>query len=105
MHDVQEALAIIEGQVRPLGPRLVPLAEALGLRLADAVRMDIDAPPFARAMLDGFAVRAVDAVAGAQLKAIGSIDAGGIPRLSLGCALPLGQGQCGRETFPRHPRA
>jgi molybdenum cofactor synthesis domain-containing protein len=42
----------------------VPLAEAAGRVLAEPLRAAVDVPPFARAAMDGFAVRAAD-VAGA----------------------------------------
>ncbi len=62
---------------------LVPRPErggigACGRVLAESVVADRDYPPFDRATRDGFAVRAADAsVAGATLKCIGEIKAGG----------------------------
>jgi putative molybdopterin biosynthesis protein len=44
----------------PLPGESVPLAEALGRVLADDVAAAVDAPPFDRANVDGFAVRAAD---------------------------------------------
>jgi putative molybdopterin biosynthesis protein len=46
----------------PLAAESVPLAEALGRVLARDVAACVDAPPFDRANVDGFAVRAADAV-------------------------------------------
>ncbi|KTS22377.1 molybdopterin biosynthesis protein MoeA [Methylobacterium indicum] len=43
-----------------LPPETVPLAEALGRVLADDIASPIDVPPFDRALVDGFAVRAAD---------------------------------------------
>ena len=43
-----------------LPPEPVPLAEALGRVLAGDVASPIDVPPFDRALVDGFALRAVD---------------------------------------------
>ena len=43
-----------------LPPRRVPLAEALGCTLAEEVTADRDLPPFDKALLDGYAVRAAD---------------------------------------------
>jgi molybdopterin molybdotransferase len=60
-----------------MAPREVTLAEAAGLTLGEQVVMDIDAPPFSRALVDGYAVRSVDAVAGSVLHMIGKVDAGG----------------------------
>ncbi|GJE76165.1 molybdopterin biosynthesis protein [Methylorubrum suomiense] len=44
-----------------LSAETVPLAEALGRVLAQDVASPIDVPPFDRALVDGFAVRAADA--------------------------------------------
>ena len=44
----------------PLGSERVALAQALGRVLADEVAAPIDVPPFDRAGVDGFAVRAAD---------------------------------------------
>jgi putative molybdopterin biosynthesis protein len=46
----------------PLQPQVVPLAEALGRVLAADVIAPVDAPPFDRANVDGFALRAADAL-------------------------------------------
>lgn len=45
---------------RPLAPQTVPLAQALGRVLARDVAAAVDAPPFDRSGVDGFAVRAAD---------------------------------------------
>lgn len=82
MHAVAEALCII-GQVAVALPvETVPLAGARGQVLAAAVILDVEAPPFDRSMVDGFAVRAADAVAGARLRVISHQDAGGEPCLA-----------------------
>ena len=46
----------------PLSPETVALAAALGRVLADDLSAPIDVPPFDRANVDGFAVRASDTV-------------------------------------------
>ena len=46
----------------PLGAQTVPLASALSRVLAVDVVAPVDAPPFDRSNVDGFAVRAVDTV-------------------------------------------
>jgi putative molybdopterin biosynthesis protein len=46
----------------PLGPETVPLAQALARVLSDDVVAAIDAPPFDRSNVDGFALRAADTV-------------------------------------------
>ena len=75
MLTVDQARRAIHANVLPLAARPSPLAG--GGVLAQDVRMDDDSPRFDRAQLDGFAVRAQDAVAGAALALAGQIDAGG----------------------------
>ncbi|MBK3398172.1 MULTISPECIES: molybdopterin biosynthesis protein [Methylobacterium] len=57
-----EAMARWRGAVphAPLPAETVPLAEALGRVLAADIASPIDVPPFDRALVDGFAVRAAD---------------------------------------------
>ena len=55
----------------------MPLRSAVGCTLAEAVVCDIDYPPFDRAMMDGYAVRAADtASTPAVLEVVGQIAAG-----------------------------
>ena len=77
MHSVTEVIHIIGQMALPLPMIRVPLRLAAGCVLAEAVKMDLDSPPFDRCMLDGYAVRAVDTLEGAQLRIIGRQDAGG----------------------------
>lgn len=59
---VDQALEIVLRHAAPLEPRSQPLAPAsLGLRLAEDIVSDLDVPPFDKAMMDGYAVRATDA--------------------------------------------
>ncbi len=82
---VGEAQRIIAGAVRPLPVVRLPLLDALGLTLADPVRTDIDDPPFDRALMDGYAVRAADFTDGtATLGVIGSLQAGAVADRALG---------------------
>lgn len=63
--------------VVPVGEETVPLAEALGRVLRQPVRADMDLPPFDRAMMDGYAVRAEDTVrAPVRLRVVGEVLAG-----------------------------
>lgn len=57
---VRQAIEVIDGT--PVSPRIerLPLAAARGYRLARDVIADRDYPPFARSMMDGFAVRSAD---------------------------------------------
>src|SRR5436190_3400793 len=81
---VQEALEAILSYFSPLEPVTVPLADSLGLVLAEDVYSDTDLPPFDNSAMDGYAVRAED-VAGASrerpasLRVVGYIPAGTAP--------------------------
>ena len=56
-----EALAEMLGHIEPLGEvEELPIAYACGRVLAEAPASDVDIPPFRKAMMDGFAVRAAD---------------------------------------------
>src|SRR5437868_6032579 len=79
MHTVQDALATIAKIVQPIPPANLALDDARGRFLAQDVHMDQDSPPFDRAQVDGFAVIAAHAPAGARLEVIGRVDAGGTP--------------------------
>jgi molybdopterin biosynthesis enzyme len=67
MIEFAAAIALLERTARPLPPRRVPLLEACGRRLAAGVVADVDSPPWDRAMMDGFAVRADDVSGGESL--------------------------------------
>lgn len=56
-----EALKLLQEICRPLEAERVPLAEAAGRVLREAVRAPEDQPPFDRSSVDGFAVRLDDA--------------------------------------------
>jgi len=63
----------------------VPLDRAVGFVLADRIRSDMDMPPFQKAMMDGYAVRAADTVAApALLDLIATIHAGSMPEVEVG---------------------
>jgi molybdopterin molybdotransferase len=57
---IEEALARIFEQVRPLDAEPVPLAAAAARVIADDARSLVDLPPFASSAMDGFAVRSSD---------------------------------------------
>ena len=70
-------MALLIAQVQPLNPVHVALAEVLGLVLAEEINSPIDSPPFDKALMDGYAVRAADVNSGpAQLAVIEEITAG-----------------------------
>jgi molybdopterin molybdotransferase len=94
---------VIEEVGRRKGPRVTAVVgvwDALGLVLAQEVKTDREYPPFDRSTRDGYAVRAKEAVPGAQLKCVGEIKAGDTVRESLaagtclqimtGAAVPAG---------------
>ncbi len=88
----EDALAQILGQTQTLAPVQTPLAEALGLILAEDLRTFHDLPPFDNSSMDGFAVHAADiADAGTVLPVQGDIAAGAlsIPTLMPNMALRI----------------
>ncbi len=60
MISVAEAIQIVKEQTSPLQPEAVPLSNALGRYLAEDIIADSDLPPFNRAQMDGYAVRAAE---------------------------------------------
>jgi molybdenum cofactor synthesis domain-containing protein len=87
--DLAEAQAHILGAVGVLEPRVVPLADALGLVCAVAVTAGEAVPPFANSAMDGYAVRAAD-VASADsdfpvaLRVVDVLPAGHAPTVAIG---------------------
>ena len=82
---VEEAQKAVLEHVRPGRPITVPLADSRGRTLAEPVRCDVDYPPFDRAMMDGYAVRAGDvANVPVTLRVAGQIAAGASPSGALG---------------------
>ncbi len=84
----ENALTQILAQAAPLAPVQTPLADALGLILAEELTTPHDLPPFDNSSMDGFAVRFADVLTvPATLPVAGEIAAGmlDIP------ALPPGQ--------------
>jgi molybdopterin molybdotransferase len=65
---VADVLARLDSRTAPLAGEPVPASEAAGRVLAEGVVSGVDVPGFARAAMDGFAVRASD-TAGATLGA------------------------------------
>ncbi len=102
MISVGEAQQCVLERARPLPPVPVRLdASALGLVLAEDVAADLDVPPFAKAMMDGYAVRTADLPGGVgRLTVTGEITAGRTPdrpvsageavRIMTGAPLPDG---------------
>jgi molybdenum cofactor synthesis domain-containing protein len=85
MVSVEEALGIVLGEADALPREEVALDEAVGRVLAEDVAADRDLPPFDRAAMDGFALRAADVVAApAALEVVGEVRAGEWPHLAVG---------------------
>jgi molybdopterin molybdotransferase len=86
MLPVSEAQTIVLRHARPLPPQEVPLGpSALGLVLAEDVASDLDMPPYDKAMMDGYAVRAADLPAGrGALQVVEEVTAGQTPRRPVG---------------------
>lgn len=76
MLTVEDAYARILAAIAPREAVQLPLNEALGLALAEAVVSDVDSPPFDKSMMDGYAVRAVDVAAGVELPVVAEVIAG-----------------------------
>lgn len=73
---VQDAVARILAGVRPTAAETVPLASADGRVLAEDLAATRTQPPFPASAMDGYAVRAAEAVAGAVLRVAGESRAG-----------------------------
>lgn len=77
MIPVAEALATVLAHTPVLGQEIVQLTEAEGRLLAEDIVADTDLPPFDRAQMDGYAVRAADiATTPARLRIVGESAAG-----------------------------
>ena len=60
MISVTDAIQTVKDKITPLQPEAVSLSNALGRYLAEDIIADSDLPPFNRAQMDGYAVRAAD---------------------------------------------
>src|SRR5262245_23577131 len=81
MLTVAEAIAEIVAHVERLPPTRVALQESLGLALAEDAVSDLDSPPFDKALMDGYAVRAADVASGrARLRVVEEVSAGQVPQ-------------------------
>lgn len=72
MLSLAEARERVLERAEPAETIEVTLAEALGLILAEPVVADVDLPPFDRAALDGYALRALEGRAGSRLRVVGA---------------------------------
>ena len=99
--DADAVARLLDDRTRPLPAEFVPLADAAGRVLAEAVVAAADVPGFDRAAMDGFAVRAADTAAapvalrlvGESLPArpfAGTVGEGEAVRIMTGAPLPAG---------------
>jgi molybdopterin molybdotransferase len=85
MTEVPEALATVLDRARPLAADAVALGPAvLGRVLSEDVASDIDSPPYAKSIMDGYAVRSADVQGPATLTVIEEVAAGRMPTRAVG---------------------
>jgi molybdopterin molybdotransferase len=86
MIEFTEARALVLAAVKTLPAETVPLARALGRTLARDVKAREAIPPFTKATMDGYAVRAADTVAApaVELAIVEDLPAGRLSRRALG---------------------
>jgi molybdopterin molybdotransferase len=85
MLTVDEALTAVLARVSALPPRRRGLVDALGSILDEDVTADIDLPPFDKALVDGYAIRACDLDGERRpLRVVEEITAGRTPTRALG---------------------
>src|SRR5712671_3218281 len=101
MIPVSEAIEIVLSQASRLGVESVQLKNSVGRFLAEEIIADTDLPPFDRAQMDGYAVRAADVSnSPARLRIVGESAAGSgwhhemktgeAVRIMTGAPVPLG---------------
>ncbi len=85
MTPLEEARDYVLSVARPGEPEMTPVAEALGLVLAEEIVSSEAIPPFANTAMDGFALRAADvADAPCRLTIVGTVAAGPAPDIAVG---------------------
>src|SRR6202171_2188362 len=101
MIPISEAIRVVRQQAAKLGIESAALSDSLGRVLAEDIIADTDLPPFDRAQMDGYAVRAADvANVPAQLRIVGEsaagagwhreMKAGEAVRIMTGAPVPVG---------------
>ena len=83
---LEEAQSIVHGHLPRAAEESVPLQEARGRILAEKIVSSLDVPGFARASMDGFALRAEDTLAAREdrpvcLRLAGIVPMGALPHL------------------------
>lgn len=107
------ARELLSAEARPLPAARVRLEHALGCRLAEVPRADIDLPPADVSVMDGYAVRTADVVAGGPLPVVAEVRAeqpptplapGAAVRVFTGARIPPGaDAVIPQEQATRHP--
>ncbi len=87
--DLDDALSLIFSEVDMVGKEKVSFDKASGRVLARDVNSEVNVPPFDRAAMDGFAVRASDTFGAKEnnpnkLEVIGSVEIGGKSEIEVG---------------------
>jgi len=99
MISFDDARALLASLVTPLDPIEVSLADALGCRVAEPPRSDVEVPPGDVSAMDGYALRHSDLTRGAPLPVpfevqagslAGPLPAGSAARIFTGAVLPEG---------------
>ena len=85
---VEDALYTILEKISPVEAETIPLTQSFNRVLAQAIRSELEVPPFANSAMDGYAVRAVDIQSATperpvRLTVIDNIPAGVTPTKSL----------------------
>ncbi|MBI4351467.1 MAG: molybdopterin molybdotransferase MoeA [Elusimicrobia bacterium] len=88
MISLEEAIAAVLENAKPLPPARVRVEDAVGRTLLEEIRSGLDMPPFDKSAVDGYAVRNAEARKGLPLRNVGLIQAGDIFRGK------VGPGQC-----------
>ncbi|WP_456328513.1 molybdopterin biosynthesis protein [Archaeoglobus sp.] len=99
LKSLDEVRKILESLTIDLGVEEVPLLKAYNRVLAEDVYAKCDVPPFDRATMDGFAVKAEDTFLAEEdkpikLKIVGNVRAGEVPSVEVerGCAVEISTG-------------
>jgi len=114
MISVVDAIETVARVVRALGTQRVELSDCAGRILAEDIVADTDLPPFDRAQMDGYAVRAADvANTPAQLRIVGEsaagagwhheMNAGEAVRIMTGAPVPAGADAVQQVELTREP--
>lgn len=116
MIPISEAIQIVLRETARLEPESISLPDANGRFLVEDIVADTDLPPFDRAQMDGYAVRAADvANAPAQLSIVGEsaagagwhheMKAGEAVRIMTGAPVPAGADAVQKVELTREPES